>query len=117
MTAKCQRICLHAKPGQKREKHTINATHLLGNHDCRGTVVGASDPRNGKAIPETRKVGGAGGQTGFLLIDDPRVVVVPDADDVVCTKATHGFECLGLPAVLHEPTRGLGTEVDASGED
>jgi hypothetical protein len=86
---------------RKEWKHTVNATHLLGNHDGRGTIVGASDPRDGKAVPETGKVGRAAGNTGFLLIDDPRVVVVSDGDDVVGTKATHGLEGLSLPAVLH----------------
>lgn len=108
---------LFACESGKKGKHTINATHLLRNHDCRSTIVGASDPRNGEAVPQTGKVGRAGGHANFLLIDDPGVVVVPNGDDVVCTKATHGLECLGLLAVLHEPTWGLGAKEDADSKD
>jgi hypothetical protein len=30
------------------------------------------------------------------------------------SQADHRFECFSVSAVLHEPTRGLGTEEDAN---
>lgn len=33
------------------------------------------------------------------------------------SKLAHGFPCLSVPAVLHEPTRRLRAEVDAGSKD
>lgn len=96
---------------------TVDTAHLLGNHDSRGTVVGAPDSRDGEAVPQTLEVARTGGFLKLLLVDDIGVVVVPGGDDVVGSQAAHRSESLGNLAVLHEPTGRLGAEVDTNAEN
>lgn len=96
---------------------TVDSTHLLGQHDGRGTVVCPPDPGNGEAVPQTLEVTGTLGHLELLLVDNVRVVVVAGADDGVGTELAHGLESLGVPPLLHEPTRRLGAEVDTDGKE
>lgn len=51
------------------------------------------------------------------MVNDVRVVVVSGGDDRRGSQAVHGLEAFGDLAVLHEPTRRLGTEPDTATED
>lgn len=103
--------------GTEERRLTVYSTHLLGNHDRRGTIVGTPDPTHGKAVPQTRKVTCSTSFFDFLLVDHVRVVEVPRCDYGVGPQARHRPECFGILSVLHEPARGLGAEVDTNGEN
>lgn len=51
------------------------------------------------------------------MVNDVRVVVISGGDDGRSSQAIHGLEAFGDLAVLHEPTRRLGTEPDTATED
>ena len=85
MTAVCQfRLC-----ESKKGRPTIDTTHLLGNHDCRGSIVRSPDPGHGKAVPEAGKVACASSQFEFLDVDYVTVIVIPSPDDWVGSQAAH----------------------------
>lgn len=100
-----------------KRRLTVNTAHLLGYHDSRGTIVGTPDPRHSETIAHTGEIVRVTGRFEFHLVYNARVVKVPGANDGMSSQATHGLEPLGVPAVLHEPTRRLRTEEDASHEE
>lgn len=92
---------------------TVDTAHLLTNHDRRGTIVGAPDPRNGETVPHTGKVAGATGQFEFLLVNDVGVVIISCANDGMIPQTPHRIVALGDFTMLHEPSRRFGAEEDA----
>lgn len=102
---------------EDERRPTVDTAHLLSKHDSRGTVVGTSDSRDAETIPETGKVVQATCHLQFLLVNDVRVVVISGTDNGMGTQFHHGTESLSNLSMLHEPTRGLGTEPDTQHED
>lgn len=51
------------------------------------------------------------------MVNNVRVVVVSSGNNGRSSQAVHGPEAFGDLAVLHEPTRRLGTEPDTATED
>ena len=96
---------------------TVDTAHLLSNHDSRGTIVGTPDPRHLKAVPQTGEIARTTSNFEFLLVQNPRVVEVPCGDDGMSSQARHRFKSLSVLTMLHEPTRGFGTEPDTKHED
>ncbi len=96
---------------------TVDTAHLLSDHDSRGTIVGSPDPRHGETVPQTGEVAGTTTQFEFLGVYHVWVVEVPCGDDGIRSQAHHWSEPLCVLAVLHEPTRGLGTKPDTTAED
>jgi hypothetical protein len=96
---------------------TIDTTHLLCDHDSRSTVVASSDSRHAEAVEQTGKVTLSASELQLFAVDDIRVVVVSCGDDLVRAQFIHGIESLRDLSMFHEPTRRLGTEEDADGED
>lgn len=97
--------------------HHKDQTYLLSQHDSRSAIVRPPDPRHSKAVPQAPKVPCPGRLLELLLVNDPRVVVVPRSNDGVRAQLAHRLVALGQLAMLHEPTGGLGAEVDTDGED
>jgi hypothetical protein len=95
----------------------VNTAHLLGQHDCAGTVVGSSDSGNREAVPQTAEVASAGILSELLLVDHVGVVEITSTYDGMGSELGHGNETFGESAMLHQPSRRLRTEVDADGEE
>lgn len=81
-------VLAHRNPGgggpfwKKRVlRLTVDAAHLLCNHDCGSSIVCSSNARNGETIPKSAEVGGVLAQFALLLVDDNRVVKVSCRDD------------------------------------
>jgi hypothetical protein len=87
------------------DRLTVDAAHLLGDHDGRGAVVGSPDSRDREAVPQTLKIAGALSNLEFFLIDNPRVVEVTSGDDWMSSQAHHGSESFSMLVVLHQPTQ------------
>lgn len=99
------------------EGDDVDTAHLLGKHSSGGGVVGTPDTGNREAVPKTAEVSSTTGGDKLLLVDDIGVVVVTGRDNGVSAKTVHGAETLGNLSVLHQPTRRLGAEEDADGEE
>jgi len=96
---------------------TVDATHLLCKHDCRGTIVGPSDPGNRETVSKSCEVSGTIAKFDLFLVHDPRVVEVSDANDRVCTKLAHRLPCFRVLAMFHEPAWRFGAKKDTHSED
>lgn len=98
-------------------KLTVDTAHLLSNHDRRSSVVGAADTRDSEAVPQPLEITRAFRETEFLIVENVRVVVVTCGNDGMGTQPLHRAEAFGDITLLHEPTRRLGAEEDASTQD
>lgn len=98
-------------------QRTVDATHLLSNHNGRGTVVGPPNPRHCKAVPHTREIAGSASHLLLLQVVDVRVVIISSGDDRVGAQAVHGSKAFREIAFFHQPPRGLWTEPDTAPED
>ena len=96
---------------------TVDAAHLLANHDRRGTIVGTPDPRNGETVPHTGKVAGATRQLEFLLVNNVGVVIISCANDGMIPQTPHRIVALGDFTMLHEPSRRFRAKEDADAKD
>ncbi|KAI6750394.1 hypothetical protein HG530_014675 [Fusarium avenaceum] len=99
------------------ERDDVDTAHLLGQHDSTGTVVGSSDSGNREAVPQTAEVASAGILLELHLVNHVGVVEVASTNDGMSSELRHRNESLGESSMLHQPSRRLGTEVDAGGEE
>lgn len=95
---------------------TVNATHLLSNHDSRSTVVRTPDARDSEAIPHTLEVATTACLFQLLLVDDVGVVVIPGGDDGMGAQFIHRVKALRKVAMLHKPSGRFRAEVNANHE-
>lgn len=98
-------VSVSGRRGKIDGEHTVDATHLLSNHDRRSSIVGSADTRNGEAVSEPGEVVGVWAQSSLLLVDDVGVVKVAGGNDGMSTQSLHAAESLGMLSMFHEPAR------------
>lgn len=87
-------------------------THLLSNHDCESSQIGAAHAGNGKQFHEAASVVALAQDLALELQLGVNSVHVASALDVVVSELDHGLPSIVVTTFLHEPTGRLGTEVD-----
>lgn len=109
----CMELTPSISTGEIGRRLTVDAAHLLSNHNGRCAIVCPSDTTHGKAIRQTTEVSRATGSLKFLLVKNIRVVVIPCRKNRMSAKTHHRPESLCIFPVLHEPTGRLWAEVDS----
>ena len=98
------------------EGDDVDTAHLLGQHDGEGSEGGAANTGDGEELTDTAGVVGAADELVLNLELGADVVDVASNLDLMGTQTSERFPSLDVAALLHQPTRRLGAEVDETKE-
>jgi hypothetical protein len=93
-------------------EHTVDAAHLLRDHDHAGRPRRVADARDREEVGQAREVRHTARELQLLLVQHVRVVQIAGGDDRVHPQLEEALERLRVPVLLHQPARRLRAEPD-----
>lgn len=101
----------------RTDRPTVDTTHLLSKHDSRSSIVCSPQPGDSEAILHSTEVVVFTDYSLLLLEHDVGIVVVPGGNDGMGPNLDERPKGFFILAILHEPSRRFGGEIDTDHED
>jgi len=98
------------------ESNNINAAHLLSNHDHERSKGSSSDAGDSEELEEARNVGALTNNSRLLLQEGMDVIEIASCLQLVGSQPKKRFVSICVTALLHIPSRRLGTEENSNHE-